>query len=64
MAGGLVLTAVLTYRDYFSPQVKEIELVKAFDPRFVEMASVMNGLAEPDSVWVVPRGPHDEQRKP
>jgi hypothetical protein len=62
VGGCLLLTVVLTYRDYFSPQVEEIELVKAFDPRFVEMASAMNQLAEPKSAWVVPLGPHNEQR--
>jgi hypothetical protein len=62
VGGCLALTGVLTYRDYFSPQVEEIELEKAFDPRFVEVASVMNQLAEPNSVWIVPLGPHDEQR--
>jgi len=60
----LVSTTVLTYRDYFSPQVEELELVKAFDPRFVEMASLMNELDEPGSVWIIPLGPHGEQRMP
>lgn len=58
----LMLTAVLTYRDYFWPHVEEIELVKAFDPRFVEQASLMNELDEPGAVWIIPLGPHDEQR--
>ncbi len=62
VAGCLVLTAVLAYRDYFAPRVEEIELIKAFDPRMVETASVMKELAEPDSVWIVPLGPHGEQR--
>jgi hypothetical protein len=42
--------------------VEEIELVKAFDPRFVEIASAMNEFDDPDAVWVIPVGPHDEQR--
>jgi 4-amino-4-deoxy-L-arabinose transferase-like glycosyltransferase len=58
----LVSSATLTFRDYFAPQVEELELVKAFDPRFVEIASLMNELDEPDSVWIVPLGPHEEQR--
>jgi 4-amino-4-deoxy-L-arabinose transferase-like glycosyltransferase len=64
VAGSLVLTALLTYRDYFSPQVEEIELIKAFDPRFVEIASRMNeqSAAHPDAVWIVPVGPKNEQR--
>jgi hypothetical protein len=62
VAGCLLLTAVLTYRDYFAPQVEEIELVKAFDPRMVETAALMEELAVPDSVWIVPLGPHGERR--
>jgi 4-amino-4-deoxy-L-arabinose transferase-like glycosyltransferase len=58
----LAFSAVLTYRDYFTPRVEEIELVKAFDPRFVETAALMNELDEPGAVWIVPLGPHDEQR--
>ncbi len=60
----LVSSAILTFRDYFAPQVEELELVKAFDPRFVEIASLMNELDEPGSVWIVPLGPHGEQRMP
>ena len=60
----LALSAVLTYRDYFAPRVEEIELVKAFDPRFVEAASLMNELDQPGAVWIVPLGPHGEQRMP
>ncbi len=56
------LMALLTYRDYFAPVVEEIELVKAFDPRFVQAASIMNELQEPNSVWIVPLGPRGEQR--
>ncbi|TKJ30717.1 MAG: hypothetical protein CEE40_04285 [Chloroflexi bacterium B3_Chlor] len=56
------LMGFFTYRDYFSPKVEEIELVKAFDPRFVEVASIMNQLDEPDSVWIIPLGPRGEQR--
>jgi hypothetical protein len=62
VAGCLLLTAILAYRDYFAPQVEEIELIKAFDPRMVETATVMEELAEPHSVWIVPLGPHGEQR--
>jgi 4-amino-4-deoxy-L-arabinose transferase-like glycosyltransferase len=62
VASCLVLTAVFTYRDYFAPRVEQIELIRAFDPRLVETASVMKELAEPHSVWIVPLGPHDEQR--
>jgi hypothetical protein len=58
----LLWTAALTYRDYFYPEVEEIELVKAFDPRFVEIAALMNELDDPDSVWIVPVGPNGEQR--
>ncbi len=56
------LMALFTYRDYFAPVVEEIELVKAFDPRFVEAARIMNQLDEPDSVWIIPLGPQGEQR--
>ncbi len=56
------LMVMLTYRDYFAPAVEEIELIKAFDPRFVEAASIMNQLDEPHSVWIIPLGPHGEQR--
>ncbi|MCJ7621648.1 MAG: glycosyltransferase family 39 protein, partial [Anaerolineae bacterium] len=47
----LTLSAGLSFRDYFAPQVEEIELVKAFDPRFVEIASAMNEFDDPDAVW-------------
>ncbi len=56
------VSGLFTYRDYFSPAVEEMELVKAFDPRFVEIASLMNELDAPDSVWIIPLGPHGEQR--
>ncbi len=56
------VSGFFTYRDYFSPGVEEMELVKAFDPRFVEVASLMNELDAPDSVWIIPLGPHGEQR--
>ena len=62
LAVSFALMGFFTYRDYFSPKVEEIELVKAFDPRFVEIASVMNELDEPDSVWIIPVGPNGEQR--
>jgi uncharacterized membrane protein YhaH (DUF805 family) len=62
VAGCLLLTALFTYRDYFAPRVEEIELIKAFDPRLVETASVMEELAQPHSAWIVPLGPHGEQR--
>jgi 4-amino-4-deoxy-L-arabinose transferase-like glycosyltransferase len=64
VAGGLILTTLLTYRDYFWPRVEEIEQIKAFDPRFVEIASRMNeqSAADGDSVWIVPVGPNNEQR--
>ncbi len=62
VSGCLLVTATLAYRDYFAPQVEEIELIKAFDPRMVETATVMEELAEPHSVWIVPLGPHGEQR--
>jgi hypothetical protein len=58
----LMLSASLSFRDYFAPQVTEIELAKAFDPRFVEIASAMNDLDAGGAVWVIPVGPHDEQR--
>ncbi|MGB9300067.1 MAG: hypothetical protein WCD51_05690, partial [Anaerolineae bacterium] len=58
----LTLSAGLSFRDYFAPQVAEIELVKAFDPRFVEIASAMNEFDDPEAVWLIPVGPHDEQR--
>ncbi len=56
------VSGLFTYRDYFSPAVEEMELVKAFDPRFVEVASLMNELDAPDSVWIIPLGPNGEQR--
>jgi 4-amino-4-deoxy-L-arabinose transferase-like glycosyltransferase len=62
LALSFALTGLLTYRDYFAPGVEKIELVKAFDPRFVEVASIMNQLDAPRSVWTIPVGPHDEQR--
>jgi len=64
VALGLCVTfsAGLSFRDYFAPQVEDIELVKAFDPRFVEIASAMNEFDDPDAVWLIPVGPHDEQR--
>jgi hypothetical protein len=58
----LALAAFFTYRDYFSPAVEGIELVKAFDPRFVEVAAIMNEIDQPNSVWIVPLGPNGEQR--
>jgi len=58
----LTLSAGLSFRDYFAPHPAEIELVKAFDPRFVEIASAMNEFDDPDAVWLIPVGPHDEQR--
>jgi hypothetical protein len=58
----LMLSAGLCFRDYFAPQVAEIELVKAFDPRFVEIASAMNNFDDSGAVWLFPIGPHDEQR--
>jgi hypothetical protein len=57
-----ILVGSLTYRDYFNPAVEEIELIKAFDPRFVKAASIMNQLDEPHSVWIIPLGPRGEQR--
>jgi 4-amino-4-deoxy-L-arabinose transferase-like glycosyltransferase len=62
MALSLTLIAIFTYRDYFAPVVEKIELIKAFDPRFVEAASIMNQFDEPDSVWLIPLGPNGEQR--
>jgi hypothetical protein len=62
VAVSFALIALFTYRDYFSPQVEEIELTKAFDPRFVKAASIMNQLDEPDTVWIIPLGPQGEQR--
>ena len=62
LALSFIVMALLTYRDYFAPVVEEIELVKAFDPRFVQAASIMNHLEEPNSVWIIPVGPHGEQR--
>jgi hypothetical protein len=62
LALSFALMGLLTYRDYFAPVVGEIELIKAFDPRFVRVASIMNQLDEPDSVWIIPLGPHGEQR--
>jgi len=56
------LAAFFTYRDYFSPAVEGIELVKAFDPRFVEVAAIMNEIDQPNSVWLIPLGPNGEQR--
>lgn len=56
------VAGLFTYRDYFAPAVEEIELTKAFDPRFVEAASIMNRFDEPDSVWIIPVGPQGEQR--
>jgi 4-amino-4-deoxy-L-arabinose transferase-like glycosyltransferase len=56
------VSGLFTYRDYFWPAVEEMELVKAFDPRFVEVASLMNELDAPDSVWIIPLGPNGEQR--
>ncbi|MDH4207617.1 MAG: hypothetical protein OEV76_01950, partial [Anaerolineae bacterium] len=58
----LVASAWLSFRDYFTPSVEEIDLVKAFDPRFVEIARTMEELDEPNAVWLIPVGPHDEQR--
>jgi hypothetical protein len=58
----MMLSAGLSFRDYFAPQVAEIELVKAFDPRFVEIASAMKEFDDPDAVWLIPVGPHEEQR--
>ncbi len=52
------LAAFFTYRDYFSPAVEGIELVKAFDPRFVEVAAIMNEIDQPNSVWIIPLGPN------
>lgn len=66
LAGVLALyfavAGFFTYRDYFAPVLEEIELTKAFDPRFVEAASIMNRFDEPDSVWIIPVGPEGEQR--
>ncbi len=62
LALSFAVMALLTYRDYFEPAVDDIELVKAFDPRFVEIASIMDQLDEPRSVWIIPVGPHGEQR--
>lgn len=56
------LIGLLTYRDYFAPVVEEIELVKAFDPRLVDVARLMDRLGEPDSAWIIPLGPNGEQR--
>ncbi len=61
---GLVLTGLLTYRDYFFPAVDKAQLTMAFDLRFVEAASLMNELGATDAVWLIPLGPHDEQRMP
>jgi hypothetical protein len=58
----LIVSAGLSCRDYFAPRVAEIELAKAFDPRFVDMASTMNEFDDPDAVWLIPVGPHDEHR--
>lgn len=58
----LIASAWLSFRDYFAPRVEEIELAKAFDPRFVEIAHTMDELDEPNAVWLIPVGPHDEQR--
>jgi len=62
LALSFAVMGLLTYRDYFAPEVEEIELVKAFDPRFVRVASIMNQLDQPHSVWIIPVGPDDEQR--
>lgn len=66
LAGLLALyfpaAGLFTYRDYFAPAIDDMELVKAFDPRFVDMAALMNQLDDPDSVWIIPLGPNDEQR--
>jgi len=62
LALSFVLMGLLTYRDYFAPVVEEIELVKAFDPRFVKAASIMNQLDDPRGVWIIPLGPRGEQR--
>lgn len=56
------LMGFFTLRDYFCADMEEIELVKAFDPRFVEVAFLMNRLDEPDAVWIIPLGPNGEQR--
>jgi 4-amino-4-deoxy-L-arabinose transferase-like glycosyltransferase len=62
LALSFLLMSLFTYGDYFAPVVEELELIKAFDPRFVKAASIMNQLDEADSVWIIPLGPNDEQR--
>jgi hypothetical protein len=62
LALSLLIASGVSFQDYFAPRVEEIELVKAFDPRFVEISSTMNELDESDSVWLVPVGPNGEQR--
>jgi len=56
-----VAMAFFTYQDYFTPVSDEYALWRAFDGRFVQMASVMNSLDEPDSVWILPLSPYDPQ---
>lgn len=47
------LVALSTYIDYFSVWGRE-ELPAAFDMAFVEVAEVMNSLAERGGVWILP----------
>ena len=59
-----IAMAFYTYRDYFTPTTDEYALWRAFDGRFVEMASVMTSLDEPESVWILPLTPYDAQGPP
>lgn len=53
----LLVSACFTYRDYFGAPFDGYELRQAFSARFVDMASVMNGLDRPDSIWILPLAP-------
>ena len=59
-----VAMAFFTYQDYFAPVSDEHALWRAFDGRFVEMASVMTSLDEPESVWILPLTRYDPQGPP
>jgi 4-amino-4-deoxy-L-arabinose transferase-like glycosyltransferase len=65
MAGIVVLSATLTARDYFdvwasNPALRE----DYFDGQFVDLATTMNRLDDPEGVWILPitapASPHDE----
>jgi 4-amino-4-deoxy-L-arabinose transferase-like glycosyltransferase len=54
IAVGFLIMGFSSYRDYFVPTADEYALSTALDARFVLMASVMNSLDAPNSVWILP----------